>query len=160
MGFFLVFQVEQCAIKEEMKENIKFGFKDDRITVLTIDNNLITSVNNIFEQRDDEFTYYGNKFDIIKKEPGLKSTTFYVIHDTKEDHLLTSLDNHIQSSSDLPNKHSQNTKNLTKNLVKILFIEKINFSFSSVQSTSEFSDANLNYYSIDKKTEILPPELA
>jgi hypothetical protein len=160
MGFFIVFQVDQLAIKEEMKNNISCGLKDERVTVLKIDNKLLTSANSVFEQKDDEFTYNGSKYDIVKEETGTIFTTFYAVNDAKENHLFASLDNHIQSNTDLPNKHSQNSKNLTKSILKIFFTERTAYLIPSFCSESELISPTIIYKSADQKAALLPPKLA
>jgi hypothetical protein len=154
--------MEQLAIREEIRENIKSGQLSAEIDIIVIDNTWLTSSNIWFKRTGDEFTYLGKKYDILKKESGSTTTTFYAINDSKEEHLFASLEDHLQTTTDLskPNKNHPFAKNFKKNILKIVFFERSNTKSFLNSSEIKFTSTDVIYNSTDPKGIFLPPEIA
>lgn len=162
MGYFVVFQLEQFAAREEMRSNIDLGVFDSRITVLSINNTLLSNTNSSFQKFGNEFIYNGQLYDIVKSENKGNETVFYVLNDQKEEHLFASLENHFQSHQEgtTDSKHPAPNKKLGKNLVKAYFFQNIAVLAFNLRENSNTPSFVSFYQSIDKKAPLLPPKLA
>ncbi|MCW3102911.1 MAG: hypothetical protein JWO09_1351 [Bacteroidetes bacterium] len=161
-GYFLVFHAQQYSIKQEMKANIRLGVFDDRVCAITIDNHLLSSAGSSFELQGDEFIYKGKQYDILSRKTEGNTTTFYAVNDTKEEHLLASLEDHIQNTADLTTTHKQplHSKNLCKNVVLLYYSEISSLYMALPSNTVTYSSLECIYHSIDKKAALLPPKIA
>jgi len=161
-GYFLVFHAQQYSIKQEMRANIRLGVSDERVCAVTVDNHLLSSAGPVFELRGDEFIYKGKQYDIISRKTEGGSTTFYAVNDTQEEHLLSSLEDHIQNTADLASTHKQplHSKNLCKNFVLLYYSEVSAMSIALPSHTITYSSLECIYQSADKKAPLLPPRIA
>lgn len=161
MGYFIVFQAEQYAIKKEMKNNIELGIVDERVSVITVSNEP-GETNNDFLLNGDEFIYKGKQYDILRKQTNHSSTTFYAVNDTKEDHLISSLEDHLEKNTDLQKSksHSAVPHNFIKNIFQLYYSDSPLASIVIPSSNVSYHSTEVVYFSADKKELLLPPELA
>lgn len=161
MGYFIVFEVEQYTIREEIRNNLNLGFISKGIDVISIEHSVSNTVNTVFERDGNEFIYKGKRYDILKEESNAASTTFYAINDKKEEHLFSSLEQHVDLNVNVDGaaKHSD-AKNLNHNIIKTYFFESTDFSIFNNSITIKFPPAEHFYHSIDGKTALLPPKIA
>jgi hypothetical protein len=159
MGYFIVFQLEQLAAKQEMRENISLGLSDDRISVLTINNNQLSD---LLPGTEEEFTYEGKKYDLLKKENDGAQTRLYAVSDTREDHLFSFLNDQFHSNTDLSkaHKHPSATKDLSKLVKTDYFPGSPEMTVPARFSTPLFCTAESFYHSINRKTSLQPPRTA
>ncbi|MCW3070656.1 MAG: hypothetical protein JWO44_546 [Bacteroidetes bacterium] len=162
VGYLLVYHAEQYAIKQEMKINIRLGVFDERVSAITIDNALLSSAGSEFELKGDEFIYKGKQYDILSKKTEGNKTTFYAVNDTKEEHLLSSLEDHIQNTADLTTTHKQpfHAKNISKSFSVLYYSEISSFYMTVPSNTVIYPSLECIYHSIDQKTALLPPKTA
>lgn len=162
MGYLIVYELEQFSIRQEMRTNIDLGVFDKRVSVITIDNELLASANHLFQLKGDEFTFKGKQYDILSKKTVGGKTTFYAMNDTKEEHLLSSLEDHIRNTTDLSqtNKQPLHAKNLCKNFSLLYYSEVRPYPITVPSTAVLYPSFQSIYQSIDKKAVLLPPKIA
>jgi hypothetical protein len=162
MGYFIVFEAERYSIKKEIRNNILLGQTDERVSVITINNDQLNKRTSEFELKGDEFMYKGHQYDIIRKESSNNNTTtFYALNDSKEEQLLSSLDNHIQTITDVSKKkHPNDSKNLVKKLSNLYFYFFREMDPMIPTDIIKYQQADLICASADLNTLLLPPKIA
>jgi hypothetical protein len=117
IGFYLNFQIEQCRIKEEIKEKIINNLPENKLTILKIS----TCENDKIEwiEQGKEFRYKGEMFDLVKIKQEKGTTIYYCFCDSKESKLLLSLDKLVKDQCD----HSQSRSVQKKQVINYYFQE-------------------------------------
>ncbi|MDP4662240.1 MAG: hypothetical protein NWS74_01130 [Salibacteraceae bacterium] len=92
-GPWLIFKVQQFALRSEIKHQIKAGIPHHDLVRIAIANAWETEKNDRIEwEHSKEFRFDGEWYDVVKSEAKLDSTVYFCIHDAKESHLFARLD--------------------------------------------------------------------
>ncbi|MDP4686739.1 MAG: hypothetical protein NWS53_07555 [Salibacteraceae bacterium] len=92
-GPWLIFKVQQFAVKSEIKQQIKAGIPDHDLVRIAIANAWNTEDNDRIEwEHSKEFRFDGEWYDVVRTEAKPDSTIYFCIHDAKESHLFARLD--------------------------------------------------------------------
>lgn len=92
VGYIGMFQVWQIKIKREIKFIILKGIKNEELTLLKIPLKFHTRNNPDFQfEETDEFSYYGEMYDIVRKEHHADTIWYYCLQDRDETLLISSI---------------------------------------------------------------------
>lgn len=92
-GPWLIFKVQQFALRSEIKQQIKAGIPDHDLVRIAIANAWQTENNDRIEwEHGKEFRFDGQWYDVVKSEAKQDSTVYLCIHDAKENQLFARLD--------------------------------------------------------------------
>ena len=119
IGFYLNFEIEQCRIKEEIKEKIINNLPDNELTILKVtacENERIE-----WTEQGKEFRYKGEMFDLVKVKQVNGITIYYCFCDSKENKLLSCLDKLVKEQCD----HSQSRSVQKKQVINYYFQEGV-----------------------------------
>jgi hypothetical protein len=119
-GYFVVFRLEQYAVKRSMKALIKSGLNEEALEKVVVPNGDISTERFGFRLLDEgkEFMYKGKLYDIVKSSTDGKNTVFYCINDKNEERLFANLYEHIKQNNE-PNTPAKNhSNNLVKSIIK------------------------------------------
>lgn len=106
-GYFVVFKLQQFHIKREVKQRLKAGVPESRLTLVKIPVEWEKSGSSQFQRiHAGEFRYHGEMYDIVRSEAKGDTTFYYCIHDKEETKLFANLDKLIQTDS-APNPERQ-----------------------------------------------------
>lgn len=83
-GYYVVFQVNRYQVRSEMKQQMKQGGR--KVTVLTIFD--VEKDPHFRRIHSREFEFNGQMFDVLREVKNGRITTFYCLHDTKEESLM------------------------------------------------------------------------
>jgi hypothetical protein len=159
MGYFIAFKVSQVQIKQEIRRDIERGTKNCSVSEITIENSKLASINWV---EDDEFEFNNERYDLLKKSPGSKSTTFICINDSKESSLFGNMNEHVKNNvSGTKSTKDSSSKSITDNVVKIS--KQVSFSFNPSVifiNSNSFLPFLSNYKFALIKANFQPPELA
>ncbi len=108
-GTWLVFKLQQTAIRHEVKQQIKAGVPASDLVVLRIAKVWEETHNARFErEHSKEFRFDGEMYDIISSQDEGDTTVYVCIHDVKESGLFANLDCMIETEANTPiNKKSR-----------------------------------------------------
>ncbi len=98
VGFYLNFTLEQCRIKEEIKEKILGNTDEHELVLLKISSFDQYKVQ--WTEEGKEFRYEGEMFDLTKIKRGTDTTFYYCFCDSRETKLLSHLDKLVKEQSD------------------------------------------------------------
>ena len=125
LGYFVVFKLMQHNVRKEMKARIKRNLRDEEMEIIVIPNNKIGTKESEFKYvKKNEFIYKGNLYDIVRKKDDGKNTIFYCINDKQEEALFAGLNEHIMRNTDQNLPANNNSKILSKNIIKEALPEK------------------------------------
>jgi hypothetical protein len=137
MGFHLTFEIQQCLIKEEIKEELVGNLPDQALTLIKISSGETSKID--WTEGGKEFRYNGQMFDIVKIKIGSDTTYYYCFNDEKESNLLATLDKLVKDQTD----NSQSRMNQKKHEITYFFPEG-----SFIQSLTEKPIVYFNYFPI------------
>lgn len=119
MGYYIVYLGMIEDVKEEMKSMINSLETADKIVLLKLpysNGRVIDTSFNITS--DNEFSYQGDMYDVVKNEIHDGYIFIYCINDTKEKYITTQLNNYIQDNiTDEPFRQKK-SEGIEKNLIK------------------------------------------
>jgi hypothetical protein len=99
LGYFIAFKFSQLEIKTEMRAEIMAATPDSRLICVTIPSE---EVKNISWTEQHEFSYKGNMYDVVRAEKKTDgSTSFFCMNDSKEEELLSKLDESLSAQLDV-----------------------------------------------------------
>jgi hypothetical protein len=160
VGYLIVFKSFQYGIKEEIKSRIKNNLADKDIVLVKFPLNPDKEQQKLFNWKEDnEFTYNGNMYDVVRKSIVNDTIYYYCINDTKEKDLFGNLD--IQVDQNMASNALAN--NLVK-LFKLSVDQSYIFNFSK-EAIIQSSKATVSifilpcYIQVQSDVEIQPPEL-
>ena len=112
VGVAIVFKVQQIFIRREIKRQIKNGISDDELHVIKIPPD---KRGELKWKNDNEFSYQGSMFDIVRKEVLDDETIVYhCINDKEEAKLFANLDGLVHKSLGKDNPAKQTVKKIFK----------------------------------------------
>lgn len=141
-GTWLVFKLQQTAIRHEVKQQIKAGVPASDLVVLRIAKVWEETHNARFErEHSKEFRFHGEMYDIIHSRDEGDTTVYICIHDVKESGLFADLERLTEEKIDQPiNKKSRES---LQQLIAAKYVQKA-FSLSFVRSASYISRWPMN----------------
>ena len=150
IGFYVNFQIEQCRVKEEIKEKIINNLPENKLTILKIsscENDKIEWI-----EQGKEFRYKGEMFDLVKVKKVNGTTIYYCFCDSKESNLISSLDKLVKDQCD----HSQSRSVQKKQVINYFFHEGL-FSQSLDSSPVHYFTYTNGYNFICPEVTTPPP---
>lgn len=126
-----VFKLQQLKIRREIKRQIKRGVSEDDLHVISIHPNNASDLN---WQKENEFIYQGNMYDVVRKEVLEDATIVYhCINDKQEAQLFANLDEMVKKHMDTDSPANKTAKKLFKI-----------FSLSDVQELHKWASIDFN----------------
>ena len=151
IGFYLNFEIEQCRIKEEIKEKI-IGNADEReLTLLKISTRDQGRIK--WTEEGKEFRYEGEMFDVVKVKTGTDTTCYYCFCDSKENKLLSHLDKLVKQQSD-----RSPSRTMQKKLVINLYFQQDFLSQIIHESPVRYLTIISDYHFADPEILTPPPQ--
>jgi len=139
-GYYVVFVIMQHTARSEMKNLIKQSIPEVEMEKIIIPTSQIASTNSELKfVKKNEFIYKGKLFDIVKRKNEGCNTIFYCINDKQEEKLFSGLNEHIKRNIDQNNPSQNNSKFLSKSIIKEAIPEK-------VQQLFNINNTNTTYY--------------
>ena len=158
-GTWLVFKVQQTAIRFEVKQQMKAGVPESDLVVLCIAKVWEETFNDRFErEHNKEFRFDGEMYDIIRSLDEGDTTVYICIHDVKESGLFADLERLTEEEIDQPiNKKSRESM---QQLIAAKYVQK-SFIMSFVFSASTLARSPIEDLMISEHLQIdsLPPKI-
>lgn len=132
IGFYLNFAIEQCVIKEQVKEKIISNLPENELTIIKIslrDQGKIT-----WMEEGKEFSLEGILYDVVKIKKEKDSIYYYCFCDVKESKLIANLDKLVKDQTD----HSKSRTSLNK--------QQINVFFHEILLSRELTESPVHYF--------------
>ena len=133
VGYYLNFAIEQCGIKEEVKEKIIHHLPDKYLTIIKVsskDRKKIT-----WTEEGNEFRFGGDLYDVVKTRQENGITYYSCFCDVKENQLIANLDKLVKDQTD----HSK-SRTIQKRL-------QINLFFHDGMLSKSLNNAPVDYFS-------------
>jgi hypothetical protein len=157
IGYFPAFYTMQQNVKREMRSALRIRQNRNELTTLSfaLQNGKVNDAD--FEQlEEDEFSYKGEMYDVVRTEKTGNTITFYCLNDKKESRLFADLQQFIkQNSAENP---FQKSSKLFNTFCKLEFIssEKLTSILQDFTTQSIFSPYHI--WRSDKHiTQFSPP---
>jgi hypothetical protein len=118
-GYYIVFKGWQNGIRQQIRYQIRHDLKLSEIEVLTFSKDDLQQNKIILEwEKDKEFCYNDNMYDVVSSKETADSITFICINDRREKQLIDQFQAYVNQQHDnTPSKRSNPFKTL-ENLVK------------------------------------------
>lgn len=97
MGFYLNYTLEQHSIRHAIKHRLKENLPISQLTLITITAGNYKQIRWI--EKNKEFWYDGNMYDIVKIKKGNNATCYYCINDIREKKLMVNLDKLVREQT-------------------------------------------------------------
>ncbi len=154
-GTWLVFKLQQTAIRYEVKQQIKAGVPASDLVTLHIAKVWEETPNARFErEHSKEFRFDGEMYDIIRSRDEGDTTVYICIHDVKESELFADLERLTVEKIDQPvNKKSRESM---QQLIAAKYVQK-SFTLSFVLSASTNARSPMNELMISENLQIDSP---
>jgi hypothetical protein len=133
VGFYLNFAIEQCRIKEEVKEKIIHNLPDKYLTIIKVSSRNLEKIT--WTEEGNEFRYGGNLYDVVKIRQVNGDTYYSCYCDVKESKLIANLDKLVKDQTD----HSQ-SRTIQKKI-------QINIFFHDGMLAKSLNNAPVDYFS-------------
>lgn len=116
-GYYLVIVVQQQNVRNKIKQQIKQGVPDSKLTKVVV---TAETRKQLSWKHGKEFRYKGTMFDVVRTEMCEDGTTvYYCITDTQETDLFAQLDKLVQKSMAGKNRGAQPFFNFLKTFTAI-----------------------------------------
>ena len=154
-GTWIVFKLQQTAIRYEVKQQMKAGVPESDLVTLRIAKVWEETPNARFErEHSKKFRFDGEMYDIIRSRDEGDTTVYICIHDVKESGLFADLERLIEEEIDQPiNKKSRDSM---QQLIAAKYVQKP-FSFSFVVSASTIVRSPDNELMISENLQVASP---
>ncbi|MBL0328081.1 MAG: hypothetical protein IPP64_01350 [Bacteroidetes bacterium] len=156
VGYFLVFVAQKKQIKKEIRAQINSGYLNESLTaILTFSKLELNKVE--FMDEGKEIRHNGKMYDIVKYTETETTISYYCIDDSKENSILSYLDNHVKShvGGGKPVKDGK-SNSMKDNVIKVYFSTENNFYFMQNETTVNFFPVETFCLSSKKKKDIHP----
>lgn len=155
-GYYVFFKIAQIEIKKEIKKEIKLSLESEELTIIKFLNSEINTLHWI--EKNKEFIYHDQMFDIVKSSSDSNETTFYCINDKQEKKLFQNLEEQVLKQIETnKNSKSNSSKKNAENIVKTYFYEEIAILLFQKSTSYLFNDYNQSYTSVDVLISTPPP---
>ena len=154
-GTWVVFKLQQVAVRHEVKQQIRAGVPESDLVTLRIAKVWEKTPNARFErEHSKEFRFDGEMYDIIRSREEGDTTVYICIHDVKESGLFADLERLIEEEIDQPiNKKSRESM---QQLIAAKYVQK-SFTLSFVLSASAVVRSPMNEPMISEDLQIDSP---
>jgi len=132
MGHYLIFKVLQMQVSAKMEQQIRNDLPDSKLHIIKISKNDKVQPQWSWFEGDEEFSYQGTMYDVVRAKTGTDSVCYYGITDTGESVLADTLDNMVQDNM----AHPKKANHLGKSDNKLFFINS-HASFTSEKTVFE-----------------------
>ncbi len=157
-GYIVTFKILQYQVKKEIKTKIKQHLNASQLTTITIGKKQLKSI--IWAEKDREFYYCDELYDIIRVIEDSSTVTYYCINDKKEEALFENLDAHIDRYVRTSDSFKNRTeKKLSNQIVKLYFTDSVFFVPDFNYSSVIFYYIHLVYTPAFIKINSPPPEI-
>ena len=155
-GYYVFFKIAQIEIKREIKKEMKLSLQLEELTIIKFRTSDINSIHWI--EKNKEFIYHDQMFDIVKSSSNINETTFYCINDKQEKKLFQNLEEQVlKQIENNKNSKSDSSKKNADNIVKTYFFEEfISFLFQG-SSPYTYNHYSKSYTSVDVLISTPPP---
>jgi hypothetical protein len=96
-GYFVVFKVEQFALRREMKERIKSSVPDTELQHFAFSKHNASRLD--WERKAKEFRLNGKMYDVVRTEVKGDTVHFFCVRDDKETKLFAGLDQLLKTQT-------------------------------------------------------------
>lgn len=154
-GTWIVFKLQQTAVRYEVKQQIKAGVPESDLVTLRIAKVWEETPNARFErEHSKEFRFDGEMYDIIRSRDEGDTTVYICIHDVKESGLFADLERLTEEEIDQPiNKKSRES---LQQLIAAKYVQKT-FSLSFVRSASHIARLPIKAQLVSENLQIDSP---
>lgn len=97
MGFYLNYTLEQHSIRHAIKHRLKENIPISQLTLITISERNCKQIR--WVEKNKEFWYDGNMYDVVKIKKKINATCYYCINDTREKKLMVNLDKLVREQT-------------------------------------------------------------
>jgi site-specific DNA-adenine methylase len=155
-GYFVYFKIAQIEIKKEIKKEIKLHLQSEELTVIRFSNSDINTIHWI--EKNKEFIYKDQMFDIVRRSSDSNETTFYCINDKQEKKLFQNLEEQVlKQIENNKNSKSDSSKKNVDNIIKTYFFEENTLTVFQRASSCFYSIIEKTYTSVDVLISSPPP---
>lgn len=158
VGYFIAFKVVQHQVRSEVKTAIKQTLTANQLTVIEIHKTEQNQL--IWEEKNKEFYYKGELYDIVKTEEKTESITYYCINDKQEEQLFEHLEEHVNNY--ISDNHLSNKNGSKKNhpdSIKLYLSNVLSPTLEITDNTAIFNTYPLFYTSACVEISSPPPEI-
>lgn len=158
-GYYIAFLFEQKQIRNEIKEKIEQSLPENELTIIFI-NNDETSLIKWFE-KDKEFSFNDEMYDVIRNKITKTGTIYFCIHDKDEKKLNQKLNLYLidQKNCDTDSKNKDAGRFIKINKSDF-FKSTIFFFLSPVTMKSNFFFITEHLKSLFKEVPTPPPKFS
>jgi hypothetical protein len=154
-GYIIAFFQMEFIFKNIAYEKISDVLPEDQLTVLKISKEEISSGNNFVEYDEREISYYGNMYDICKKDTLDNYVIFYCYSDENENLLNTAFSSFVKQHTN-PNSNNPVT-NLIKQLIKEAYFPNSIYDYYQKKFEEYVTYNKVNYTNIYLEVLTPPP---
>ncbi|MGB3947378.1 MAG: hypothetical protein WBM13_05320 [Bacteroidia bacterium] len=158
VGYFIAFKIVQHKVRSEVKTAIKQTLTANQLTVIEI---YKTGQNQlIWKEKNKEFYYKGELYDIVKTEEKTESIIYYCINDKQEEQLFEHLEEHVNNymSENHFSKKSSSKKNHFDS-IKLYLSNVVALTLATITDTTTFNTYSLLYTSSFIEISTPPPKI-
>ena len=149
-GYYLWFRVLQYNIQEENKQETTKGLKEKDLSLIIVPLNDQSNI--CWTEKNEEFIYKGEMYDIVKTKTDSQHKYFYCINDTNEKLLIANFNKSHNSKKD--------TDKIIKSTLDFKYLtQKISISDNTFHSDFIFPTIDLIYKSNIVEISSPPPNI-
>ncbi|MDB5256137.1 MAG: hypothetical protein JWM14_832 [Chitinophagaceae bacterium] len=101
IGYYPLFKIKQWQVHEKMKTHLRTSLPNDQLQCITIAANDEYKIHWEWEwEEEQEFTYQGDRYDVVRSTTLGSTTYYYCIQDTQETQLFAQLDEEVERKMD------------------------------------------------------------
>ena len=158
VGYFITFKLVQYQVKKEVKIAMKQRISISELTAIQINKRDLSQL--VWKEKNKEFYYKGELYDIVKTEEQTESVTYYCINDEQEEKLFANLDDHIKTYVVLNKTNEKNSQKKNNNpLVKLYFVPPVRLLTSIESKLLQHLNLSFSLISLFKEIDSPPPQL-
>ena len=157
-GYVFAYFQMQNVFKQIAFENINKFLPQEQLTVIELSQNDLNGDNEYIETDDNEICYYGQMYDICKKETVDDKVILYCYNDENETALNSAFSSYVDQNSNT--KSNTPISNYLKHLIKILYFS--NYADKTFQITQDKTVTidEYQFISIYPDVNTPPPKLS
>jgi hypothetical protein len=148
-GYFFYSKILQFAVRQEIRTQIRGAMDEKDLCVISVPSDNQHMIR--WEEKDREFSYKGELYDVVRKEIRCNTTCYYCINDKKETRIISNL---------VRNNHENSRiQKILKRIVSMHFIPN-HFSVGEVLSNAQiqYPQRSAKYSPFVAETGDPPPE--
>jgi hypothetical protein len=158
VGYYVVFKITQAEIKVDVKLQLKRGIPATELTEIKIDLKAISTIQ--WVEKNKEFYYNNQLYDVVKTSTTDNTITFYCITDKKEEVLFAHLDDYIKTHVGATNNHNSTSKKLSTHVLKVYFLNSFSLHFSETVTEIKYCIFKTDVCTAFSKINSPPPQFS